>query len=936
MRVPKVFLSSTRRDLLPYRAAAHEAARAAGFLSLGMEDFAPSGDKYSLEKCLEYVDQADVVVVLVAHWYGSEPHGHSKSFTWLECEYARDTRDIEVIGLVVREDDHQWPFNYREESRLATCPDEALRAIGQLRAFKEWLSKYVTAEFSTPPEVRYAVFHALTEWKKRHPGFGPPPAGNPSDYLDKLREATRYIKIEGIQKTGAAKHFEIRQIYIPLTSTGSEQGRGAAVEHQREVPLESALAGPNLLIEGDPGGGKTTFLRRVAFELCQADPESQGFLGFQDGSFPILISVFELFRHIHARHVAPHPATPDSPEWIIHFLERYAGEHNWNVTGQFFRQKLQQGPCRLLFDGLDEAPDTPARQHMARLLESAATAYPKCHFVVTTRPVAEAAMSGFNKVQLGPLTAGAIHTFLDEWSGALYGKEADQAKAFREALKLALDSRADIRSLARNPVMLTALAVLQANNRILPQHRVELYEAILAWLAKARESKPERVSAERCLELLQKLAFAMQADPGGRKRQAGKGWAADQLAGEFQTREQALDFLGKEETDSGIIVSRGADVQYWHLTFLEYLAARRIAALPDAEQHRIVTSGGNLYKQEWREVMRLLGGVLMFKQGREKVDELFKAILDQLGEEPALPAQAQCAALLGAMMRDLERMEYKPNDPRYEQTLHAMRSLFDPVQCAGIDLRTRIEAAEALGQAGDPRLEEENWIRIRAGKFRRGEPPGHEVTLAGFEIGRYPVTVQEYQKFIEEGGYKKEDYWGETGGFGQFKEPENWEEQQSHGNRPVTGVSWWEAAAYCKWAKSWLPTEAEWERAARGTRENAEYPWGNDPIDETRANYDHKVGRPTPVGLYPKGATTEGVDDMLGNVWEWCADWFGDYPKAHVENPKGPQSGQFRVLRGGSWNNQPYNVRVSNRYLNRPVCRYDNIGFRCVRESLNP
>jgi hypothetical protein len=163
MRVPKVFLSSTRRDLLPYRAAAHEAARAAGFLSLGMEDFAPSGDKYSLEKCLEYVDQADVVVVLVAHWYGSEPHGRSKSFTWLECEYARDTRDIEVIGLVVREDYHQWPFNYREEFRLATSPKGARRAIRQLKAFKQWLSQYVTAEFSTRLEVRHKVYHALTK-----------------------------------------------------------------------------------------------------------------------------------------------------------------------------------------------------------------------------------------------------------------------------------------------------------------------------------------------------------------------------------------------------------------------------------------------------------------------------------------------------------------------------------------------------------------------------------------------------------------------------------------------------------------------------------------------------------------------------------------------------------------------------------------------------
>jgi formylglycine-generating enzyme required for sulfatase activity len=149
-------------------------------------------------------------------------------------------------------------------------------------------------------------------------------------------------------------------------------------------------------------------------------------------------------------------------------------------------------------------------------------------------------------------------------------------------------------------------------------------------------------------------------------------------------------------------------------------------------------------------------------------------------------------------------------------------------------------------------------------------------------------------------------------------------------------VSWWEASAYCKWAKGRLPTEAEWERAARGSRENAKYSWGNDPIDETRANYGRNVGQATPVGLYPKGATTEGVHDMLGNVWEWCSDWYGDYPEAHVENPKGPQSGLDRVLRGGSWSDRPVNVRVSSRYHVPPVVRGSNIGFRCVRESLNP
>ncbi len=889
MGAPTVFLSSTRRDLPLYRTAAIDAARSAGFLAVGMEDFAPSGDKYSLEKCLEYVDKADVLVVLVAQRYGSTPDTESKSFTWLECLHARDARNIEVIALVVKEDDDtwQWPPRLCDYYRLRSEPPDLVnRDIEQLKAFKQWLSRYPTVEFATTDNVNHQVYKALKEWKERNPEFGPPPPGNPSDYLNKLRESTRNIKIEGIQIAGhPTQQFEIRQIYIPLTTAWSKDTRGDAIEHQREVPLQKALAERRLLIVGDPGSGKTTFLRRVAFEMCQSGPAAAAFLGFQDASFPILISVFELDKHINS-HVN-HRAAPDNPTWLLDFLRQQALDHNWKLDERFWRQKLQNGPCRVLLDGLDEAPGTAARGNMVRLIEQAAIDYPKCHFVITTRPVTEAVLNGFETVRLADLSDDAIHAFLNEWSRALYEREPDKAATFRDRLKLAIGSRKDIRDLAKNPVMLTALAVLQANNRELPQHRVELYEEILKWLAKARESKPGRVKAERCLDLLQKLAFAMQADSGGRKRQAGKGWAADQLLAEFQSPQQAGEFLEKEQTDSGIIISRGAEVQFWHLTFLEYLAARQIAAFGEARQQESVITGGNLYKPEWREVMRLLGGVLMYRQGREKVDGLFKAILDQPGKKPKLPAQAQCAALLGAMMRDLERMDYKkPEDPRYEQTLLAMESLFDPVQSAAIDINTRIEAAEALGQVGDPRLERDNWIKIEKGH--------------GLEIGRYPVTVQEYAKFMDEGGYENEEYWHATGGFGKFKEPRKWEDQQSHGNRPVTGVSWWEAAAYCKSVGGRLPAEAEWERAARGTRKGATYPWGDDPIDETRANYNQHVGRPTPVGLYPLGATTEGVDDMLGNVWEWCSDW-------------SDESEVRKVLRGGSWFYDRFDVRVSVR-----------------------
>jgi formylglycine-generating enzyme required for sulfatase activity len=159
----------------------------------------------------------------------------------------------------------------------------------------------------------------------------------------------------------------------------------------------------------------------------------------------------------------------------------------------------------------------------------------------------------------------------------------------------------------------------------------------------------------------------------------------------------------------------------------------------------------------------------------------------------------------------------------------------------------------------------------------------------------------------------------------------------------VVSVSWYEAAAYCAWLSERLgravrlPTEAEWERAARGTS-GRKYPWGSDAPDVTRANYDFKVGHTTPVGLYPLGATPEGIHDLAGNAWEWVSDWYAPnyFVTRSSQNPKGPSSGRYRVLRGGSWVPNPRNVRVSRRLRNYPSSRYDDNGFRCGGEVDSP
>jgi formylglycine-generating enzyme required for sulfatase activity len=379
----------------------------------------------------------------------------------------------------------------------------------------------------------------------------------------------------------------------------------------------------------------------------------------------------------------------------------------------------------------------------------------------------------------------------------------------------------------------------------------------------------------------------------------------------------------------------GNDLKFWHLSFQEYLAALEIGGLSEKRQMETVVASGKLYHPEWRETMRLLGGVL-FKQGEAKAEGLFQAILDRLGEPPQLADQVRCAALLGVVMRDLSGMGYQPNTPGYERTIRAAMRIFDAA-AEPIEIKTRIDAADALGQVGDPRLEEDNWVEILAGTFYMGaqkrkangrnydpeawedEAPVHEVTLRGFRIGRFAVTVQEFGVFLADG-------------HGKFTEPKDWERQQQYPNRPVVGVSWFEAAAYCSWKGGRLPTEAEWERAARGPN-SSRYPWGDGPpLDTSHSNLGMVVGHPTPVGLFPKGNSSEGLCDMLGNVWEWCGDWYGPYETGGRGNPTGPQEGNIKVLRGGSWEGSPQNVRVSGRVRVEPADRNGIIGFRCAGE----
>ncbi len=206
------------------------------------------------------------------------------------------------------------------------------------------------------------------------------------------------------------------------------------------------------------------------------------------------------------------------------------------------------------------------------------------------------------------------------------------------------------------------------------------------------------------------------------------------------------------------------------------------------------------------------------------------------------------------------------------------------------------------------------------------EKPQRQVKLDTFWIDRTEVTNTMYAECVRQGVC-------EAPGQSRSATRENYYGGVPYGNYPIIYVRWEDARKYCEWAGRRLPTEAEWEKAARGV-DGQIYPWGNQEPDDQRANYKGDVGDTTAVGSYSAGASPYGALDMAGNVWEWTADWYGEtyYQNAPAKNPRGPSVGTNRVTRGSSyyWEYGQKEIRATYRGNYDPNNTNNNIGFRCA------
>lgn len=797
----------------------------------------------------------------------------------------------------------------------------------------------------------------------QHP---PPPADalGLACYLTRIARETSHIELDGLARADEAARYPIEDMYVRLVARTLHDEHPAALHTAMHrggstVDLADLLPDhPRLLIVGDPGAGKTTFLRLVAHALhdalldkpgASASREVRGLARDGRVPLPIFAKIAEVMDRTAASSLARrslllhHLADLTCPE----DQRRTSGEPDPGADARraAWDARLRQGDAVLLLDGLDEVADPEQRRRVFAMLDDALEAWPDCPVLVTSRPFSHEPLQRrhFIKFDVAPFDTPQIRTYVEHWVAALYAEPSARPmpqRDYADGLFAALRDRPEIRRLAANPVMLTCLCVVHWHGKgRLPEGRAEVYRVVLRWLLAARdEARREHMNAsgldsipiEMIEEAFSILALAMMRAPGGKKVIVDLAWAAaqvDPVVGRyFRTDDppgrarQIETWLRFECERSGVIQEVGdSQLKFWHLTFQEYLAAQRLTRTDDpwAELRKHVRDG------QWRETIDMYPACLLVT-GVEHVDALMKRVLEPRGKV-TLARAAEITALAGRLLTTLQAHSYKLPEvqaPKY----HALRTraleIFTPPGAAQVDEKTRIAAAEALGRVGDE--------RISPNAFRANllPVPGTEILL-----GKYLVTIDEFARFVADDGYTRRDLWDEEGwAFRErhgWTEPGEWADHHMFPNQPVAYVSWFEATAYCRWRSEpglavRLPTRVEWLAAA--SPDGRRHPWGNiSGSEEKLANCGNRVGRPTPVGIYPAGNGECGHCDLAGNVWEWSADANPDIKTTDEDREK---YGLPIFLCGGTFFIEMAKLEAMSRHWLRSWHRDISRGFR--------
>ncbi|GAB4450234.1 MAG: SUMF1/EgtB/PvdO family nonheme iron enzyme [Anaerolineae bacterium] len=859
-------------------------------------------------------------------------------------------------------------------------------------------------------------------------------------YLNRLLETCSSLSLSGIDPKAASSQAEARlelsAVYTALLTLSSaslqemERSRAAVQEERRLPALAQLNRHPRLVLLGDPGSGKSTFVDFVA--MCLAGEQLQHpvvNLALLTGPLPddegrdqaerqpwqqgALLPVRVVLRDFAARGLPPVGETATG-EHLWRFI---TGELKRSALGGFARplsEELLERGGLLLLDGLDEVPEADQRRvQIKQAVTDFSRVFHRCRVLITSRTYAyqqqEWRLPGFEEAVLAPFSRGQILRFVEGWYrhiAALRGLNPEDAQGRAELLKRAIFSSHQLTGLAERPLLLTLMASLHAwRGGSLPEKREELYADTVDLLLDWWESPKVVRGAQGQVEVRQRsLAEWLKVDRAkvrtllnglayqAHEKQPELTGTADVAEGELVTGlihlsqnqdvnpVRLIEFLRDR---AGLLLPRGVGVYTFpHRTFQEYLAA---CHLTDTDYPDKVATLARRDPNRWREVA-LLAGAKAARGTSSAIWQLADALCYQDVPGNGSGEEHWGALLAGQALVETANLQ-QVNERNQPKLARVRRWLAHIIEGDALPATERVAAGVSLAHLGDDRpgvgvrqsspfpilgreavsspegpgvratLPDIAWCEVPGGPFIQGskdnrqkfigeETPQQEIDLPAFKISRYPITNAQFEAFVTDGGYSDQwrHCWTEAGWAwkGKRSGPDRYGGVFSLPNHPVVMVRWYEAIAFCGWLTErlraagelgegqeiTLPSESQWEKAARG-RDGRVYPWG-DKADPERANYDDTgIGSTSAVGCFAGGASEYGVQDMSGNVWEWCLTAFQEsYEDYKDDNDK--QGNTPRVLRGGAFHFNLQNVRCAVRHGSFPNLRNFDGGFRVV------
>ncbi len=660
-------------------------------------------------------------------------------------------------------------------------------------------------------------------------------------------------------------------------------------------------------------------------------------------------------------------SAPPTPRVVWDFITHDLASKNAADAAPVLKSLLERGRLLLLFDGLDEVPQERRAFVRDALERFSAASAPANRFIVTCRILSYAdpayQLAGFEAQTIAPLDEDQIATFIATWYTALTALNAmDSATAAERMGDLGEALRGQgLLELAANPMLLTVMALVQNHLGTLPRETARLYSQcvdllLLKWRpldARALIDLLE-IREDDLLRLVWEIAFDAHDQQAEREGTADiEQHVVEQIARNRLNDDaaKAQAFCEYIERRAGLLIGRGFNryggriYTFPHRTFQEFLAGCHISVNRFTRQAETLARRG----AGWRETLLLATGNLVFNQ--RNIDTPVDAVSAMLTS--ASPRHDdddwRLYPLAGEMLLLVGLDNLEKDDVGRRALADARNGLAALVGEGHLPPIERAAAGRVLSVLGDPRpgvgLRPEGvpdivWCDVPAGDFIMGsdddynyEKPRRIMRLEHiYQIAQYPVTYVQFQAFVDSGSYDDPAWWRDLAADGDDKHVQ--EQAFKFANHPRETVNWYQAVAFTRWLSAKLdmnirlPTEFEWERAARGT-DGRTYPYG-DVFDAAKGNtYDTGVGQTSAVGLFPDGGSPVGALDLSGNVWEWCLSAYEKpAPDAHAENIN---SKDRRVYRGSSWKNDEILARATYRAPRNPDQYGNPLGFRVGR-----